>query len=175
MGNNPGRTFELLWAPWRMEYIRKSKKKESQCLFCKILREGSKSARKNLVLSFQKGAFIMLNRYPYSNGHLMIVSKKHKSKLGDFTKNELAEIMSAVKESEIALMNCFKCEGFNIGINIGKVAGAGIADHLHVHIVPRWKGDTNYMTVTGSVRVIPQSLDETYKSLEKYFIKKEKA
>jgi ATP adenylyltransferase len=155
-----------------MEYIRNSKASEDgECLFCRVFKEGKRRARENLVVAFRSGTLIMMNRYPYSNGHLMVVPEKHRPRMTDYSKSELADLIDAVRESEEMLTACFRCEGLNVGMNLGKAAGAGIADHLHVHLVPRWTGDTNYMTVTGEIRVIPQHIDETYKLLRRFIAK----
>lgn len=162
-------SLKPLWAPWRMEYIFASKKDNGKgCLFCRILREGKKKASTNLVVAFRPGALIMMNRYPYTNGHIMVVPEKHAARLSDFSKTEIANLFAVVRESEAMLSSCLKCEGLNIGLNMGKAAGAGIDDHLHVHIVPRWVGDTNYMTITGEIRIIPQHINETCRMLKRY-------
>lgn len=157
-----------LWAPWRMEYVGAAKKKTSGCLFCRVLREGPARAGANLVVAFRPGAFIMMNRYPYINGHVMVVPEKHASRLRDYTDGQVADLFEAVRLSEEMLCACLRCEGLNIGLNLGRAAGAGIADHLHVHLVPRWAGDTNYMTILGDVRTIPQHIRRTHAILREW-------
>jgi ATP adenylyltransferase len=163
-----------LWAPWRMEYIQESKQNMDEgCLFCRILEEGKKKARENLVVAFRPGAFVIMNRYPYTNGHIMVVPEKHAARLSDFSRGELTRLFTTVREAERVLFSRLKCEGLNVGINLGRAAGAGIDPHLHVQIVPRWVGDTNFMTVFGEVRVIPQHIKETCRILRRYFNKSE--
>ncbi len=154
-----------------MEPILKSIKGggEKGCIFCRILEEGREKASKNNVVAFMPGAYIVMNLYPYTNGHVMVVPRKHAGRLSDYSKAEVSRIFHSVREAEAALESCFQCEGINVGLNLGKVSGAGIEEHLHVHLVPRWQGDTSFMTVLGEVRVIPQHLKETYRILRKYF------
>ncbi|MFN3966221.1 MAG: HIT family protein [Endomicrobiia bacterium] len=153
--------MERIFAPWRMKFI--TGKKEKGCLFCKKLR--SKNDSKNLVLYRGKTAFILLNLYPYSNGHIMVAPKKHKGDFSQLTDEEKLELFNLVELSTKILKKVYKPKGFNIGINLGKVAGAGVPGHLHVHIVPRWLGDTNFMPVCSETKVICESLKSTYKKL----------
>jgi ATP adenylyltransferase len=152
--------MRTIWAPWRIEYL--SKEKEEGCIFCKKPKE--KKDRKNLILHRGKTGFIIMNRYPYSNGHLMAVPYRHIKDLTDLNDKERLELMDLTTKSVEAL-NVFKPDGFNIGMNLGKIAGAGIDDHIHFHIVPRWSGDTNFMPVIGDIRVIPEYLDQSYMKL----------
>lgn len=149
-----------LWTPWRMEYIMNINKKG--CVFCEKLKQSDKRA---FVVKRYKKCFSMLNIYPYNNGHLMVAPNRHVSRLDLLTDDELLELIKLVTESQKLLQNKFKPHGFNIGLNVGKIAGAGIAGHLHFHIVPRWIGDTNFMPVLGATKVIPQLLKQTYKLL----------
>jgi ATP adenylyltransferase len=154
-----------LWAPWRKKYIQAHKKEEG-CLFCRVIEENKDE--ENLVLIRKERCFVMLNLYPYNNGHLMIAPYMHVANLEALEtedRNELFEIVAKSCENIRKEMNP---EGFNIGINIGAIAGAGVADHIHVHIVPRWAGDTNFMPVTGKVKVISEILQDTFTRLKKY-------
>ena len=153
--------MKQLWAPWRMTYIGDiDKEKDDGCFFCRYWRETGRE-RENLVLGRGRDAFILLNRYPYTNGHLMIAPARHAGLMEEVADAEGAEIWRLTTIAKKALTNAFGPQGFNIGINQGRVAGAGVVDHLHVHIVPRWDGDVNFMPVFADVRVIPQALEET--------------
>jgi ATP adenylyltransferase len=152
--------MRTIWAPWRIEYL--SKEKEEGCIFCTKPKE--KKDRKNLILHRGKTGFIIMNRYPYSNGHLMAVPYRHIKELTALNEKERLELMDLTTKS-IETLNVFKPDGFNIGMNLGKIAGAGIDDHIHFHIVPRWNGDTNFMPVIGDIRVIPEYLDQSYMKL----------
>lgn len=154
--------MEVLWAPWRMEYI-KSPKKDSQCIFCEKLNDVKD--RENLLLFRGKHNFVVMNPYPYNNGHLMVLPNLHVPTLEGLTDEALLDFMKITQHSLNALKKAFMPEGFNIGINFGKVAGAGLGEHVHLHIVPRWSGDASFMTVTGEVRVIPEHIISTYDSL----------
>lgn len=150
-----------LWTPWRMEYIRNIKTKG--CIFCKKLKESDDKA---FIIKRNPTCFSMLNIYPYNNGHLMVAPKRHVSRLDILTKKELNELIQLVTESQKLLQKRLKPHGFNIGLNIGRTAGAGVEGHLHFHIVPRWEGDTNFMPIIGQTKVIPQLLEETYRMLK---------
>jgi len=153
-----------LWAPWRIGYI-KSMKKEKGCLFCRLFKE--KKDRKNYVLLRSRHSFCLLNLYPYNNGHLMVAPAKHVASLELLDDDELCDLMAMVKKMKILLDRVLKPQGYNIGLNIGRSAGAGFDRHIHVHIVPRWPGDINFMTTVSSTRIISQSLDALYKELVK--------
>lgn len=150
-----------LWAPWRIDYIKEEK--EEGCVFCEKPRESND--RENLILHRDKTSFIILNRFPYANGHLMVVPYKHTSNTQDLSGEEMAELMKLVNLS-IELLKVISPEGYNVGMNLGRAAGAGIDDHIHFHIVPRWVGDNNFMPVLGEIRVVPEYLDRTYEKLE---------
>lgn len=154
--------FEALYAPWRIGYI--LGKKINGCLFCKLIKQ--KNDKKNLILERKKYCFVILNRYPYNNGHLMIVPYKHTSCLEKLPSKVLNEIIETTQEYIKKMKNKMKAEGFNIGMNIGKISGAGIEGHLHMHIVPRWSGDTNYIGTIGKTNVISESFDSVYKKLK---------
>jgi ATP adenylyltransferase len=159
--------MKVLWAPWRMEYI--VSEKERECVFC--LGHAERKDRENLILFHGKKVFVMMNKYPYNNGHLMVVPCCHESSLSGLDDETKLELMKTVEYS-VECLSAFRPEGFNIGINIGKAAGAGIEEHIHVHIVPRWGGDTNFMSVTAETRVIPEHILETYDKLFPVFNKK---
>ncbi len=153
-----------LWAPWRMKYIHDEHSKKSGCIFCEKLKNDND--KENLILYRAKQSFIIMNLYPYNNGHLMVVPNKHYSDIDDLDEKEGTEINFLLKKCTSAIKKRMQPHGFNIGINIGQVAGAGIADHIHWHVVPRWEADTNFMPVIADVRVIPQALEETYDLLK---------
>jgi ATP adenylyltransferase len=152
--------MDYLWAPWRMEYILREKKKG--CFFCQKLRE--RKNVKNLILYEGESVFVVMNRYPYTHGHLMVVPKRHCLDLEQLDHNELRELINLLKISTQVLKISLHPHGFNIGMNIGKVGGAG-EDHLHLHIVPRWAGDTNFMPVIGKTKIVPEYLKRTYQKL----------
>ena len=155
---------EQLWAPWRLKYIEGADKKQG-CIFCEFPAMGEPTDSTNLIVYRGPLAYIILNAFPYSNGHLMVVPFRHTDSLVNYTDAEMLEIMRLTRLSQRLLTAAFKPDGFNLGVNMGRVAGAGIADHLHWHIVPRWHGDTNFMPVLADVRVIPESLSAVYDRL----------
>jgi ATP adenylyltransferase len=152
--------MKTIWAPWRIEYL--TREKEGGCIFCEKPKENRD--RENLIIYRGETGFIIMNRYPYSNGHLMAVPYRHTGELGELIDRERSELMNFVVKC-IKILNAFKPNGFNIGMNLGRAAGAGIDDHIHFHIVPRWSGDTNFMPVIGDIKVMPEYLDETYLKL----------
>lgn len=159
--------MDVLWAPWRMKYIRYVMiKKEEGCIFCNAV--NSKNDREKFVLYRGETAFIMLNLYPYNNGHILIAPKRHINSLGKLDEKELMELMTLVKKMIIVLKEEYNPDGFNIGINIGRIAGAGVEDHIHIHIIPRWNGDTSFMPIISNTKVIPEAIYETYDRLKKY-------
>ena len=158
--------MRVLWAPWRMEYIL-SDKEEGNCIFCPGADRSQDEAR--LILYAGSRAMVVMNRYPYNNGHLLVAPCRHVSGLDDLDQEEMQDLMTMVRTSIGALKAVMGPEGFNVGLNLGHVAGAGMEEHLHFHIVPRWNGDTNLMTVIGDVRVIPEHLKETYEKLRPHF------
>lgn len=167
--------MKTLWAPWRMEFIHDAVKRQKnpnqkyECPFC-VAQKGKPSVT-NLVLYRGKNSFIIMNKYPYSNGHLMVIPNRH---IDDFSKlkkvehAELGQLLALAKEALSSVMNC---HGFNIGMNLGEIAGAGIKDHIHYHIVPRWNADHNFMPIFAEVKVIPEHFKTTYRNLKKYFDK----
>ncbi len=157
--------MERIWAPWRIEYI--LMEKPEGCILCEKPKENKDT--QNYILYRGDKNFIILNSYPYNPGHLMVASYRHIANLEELTEEERNEHFELVSRSIRVLREAFNPGGFNIGANMGKVAGAGIDDHFHSHIVPRWQGDTNCMTVLADVRVLPQALAETYKILKAKF------
>jgi ATP adenylyltransferase len=153
--------IQPLWAPWRLQYI--VSRKGPGCIFCEKPREDKD--RENLILLRSERGFVVMNLYPYNNGHLMVVPYRHVFSLTDLHDDELLDIMKLTQLCISSLKKVLMPEGFNIGLNIGKVAGAGIEEHLHFHIIPRWVGDTHFMAVLGEVRVIPEHVLSTYDKL----------
>ena len=151
-----------LWAPWRMTYIREGID-DSECLFCSLL--DSEDGPDNLILYRGQHAFAILNRFPYTNGHTMVVPYDHKSSLEGLSPPVLLEMITFTQQSLQVLREVYQTDGFNIGANIGEAAGAGVKEHVHLHIVPRWHGDTNFMATTAETRVLPEALEVTYQRL----------
>ena len=147
-----------LWAPWRIDYIRSPK--EGGCFLCRMLADTND--RENLILFRGQTCSVVMNRYPYTSGHLMVCPNRHVADLTELTKEEDREISELTRLSIKALRTLMNPEGFNVGMNLGSAAGAGLKDHLHRHIVPRWVGDTNFMAVIGDVHVVPEALTQTY-------------
>lgn len=158
-----------LWASWRMKYIRNGPK-ESGCVFCNVLAENDGAG--NLIVMRGEHAFTILNKFPYTSGHLMIVPKDHQTSLEELSPAARAEMMELVSQFITLLRSIYTPEGFNVGINIGKAAGAGVPGHVHIHVVPRWVGDTNFTTTIGETRVLPETLDETYQRVREAWDKR---
>lgn len=156
--------MKTMWAPWRMEYILGDK--EDGCIFCKALAE-----QDNLTLYKGNMTMVVMNKFPYINGHLLVATTRHISTLNQLGKGEMGDLLETVEQSVGILKKVMRPDGFNIGLNLGKVAGAGVEEHLHFHIVPRWFGDTNALTVFADVRVIPEHILATYNNLKPYFDK----
>lgn len=156
---------KLLWAPWRMGYI--NGEKEDGCLFCRKA-EGLDDAADHVVARGER-SFVLLNLYPYNSGHLMVAPYRHTGRLEDLEPAEVADLMALVRKSIEVLKLRLAPEGFNVGFNLGKSAGAGIVEHIHLHIVPRWSGDTNFMPVITDTRVVPQALADTARILREGF------
>jgi ATP adenylyltransferase len=153
--------MEVKFTPWRFTYI--ASPKPADCAFCGAAAHHDDTL--SYVLHRGKTTFVILNRYPYNNGHLMIVPYRHIADLEALTTDELSEIAETTRHTVTVLSRTMNPAGFNIGLNLGQVAGAGIADHLHIHVVPRWQGDTNFIGVLADTRLIPQSLEDTWASL----------
>ena len=160
--------MKVLWAPWRMTYIL-SDQKDSQCIFCPT--KNRNQDRSRLILWVGPLTMVMMNRFPYINGHLLVAPARHVSDLDSLSSEEMFDLLGMVRESISILKRAMNPEGFNVGLNLGKVAGAGVEEQMQFHIVPRWNGDTNYMTVLGEIRVIPQHIEETYSKLLPFFQK----
>lgn len=158
--------MKTLWAPWRMKYIL-AEEKDDGCIFCPGEDRGSDQER--LLLSVGPMSLVMMNRFPYNNGHILVAPVRHVAGLEDLSDEETMDLMRMVRRSIESIKEIMNPEGFNVGLNMGGVAGAGMEDHMHFHIVPRWNGDTNFMTVLGDVRVIPEHILETYRKLLPYF------
>jgi ATP adenylyltransferase len=156
--------FERLWSPWRMAYIRSAHEARG-CLFCRIRR--SRVDRANLVLARRPHGLLVLNRYPYNPGHLMVAVARHVDAFHRLTDAERADVIDLVGLAERALAAEYRPHGVNVGVNLGRVAGAGVAGHLHLHLVPRWNGDTNFMPIVGGTRVLPESLSRTWSRLRR--------
>jgi ATP adenylyltransferase len=159
---------DILWAPWRMTYIT-GPKAEGGCVLCRARDAASSERQELLVLAVRPTAFVLINRFPYSHGHIMIVPRRHVAALEALDVAESDGLFRLVVEAQAALKDALRPQGLNIGMNLGKIAGAGIDDHLHVHVVPRWDGDTNFMPMLADVRVMPQHLDDTYAALRPHF------
>lgn len=161
--------MEKLWAPWRMEYILDSKESGDECIFCDLPRQ--KNDEQNYIVFRSKLSFVMLNKFPYNNGHIMVIPYKHESDYTALDKDILADMQQLIQKSLIALKNCMEPHGYNVGLNLGRTAGAGIDAHLHYHIVPRWNGDTNFMPVISDTKVISESLEKSWQKLSREFEK----
>jgi ATP adenylyltransferase len=158
--------MERLWAPWRMEYINQEPK--PGCLFCRVI-ENPSDPDAELVVWRPDGAIVMLNKFPYNAGHVMVAPVAHKGDLADLDDSESAALMAALRRTITVLRAALQPEGFNVGANIGRAAGAGIPDHVHLHVVPRWNGDTNFMPVIGEVKIVNEHLVRTAEKLREAF------
>ena len=157
--------MDVLWAPWRMTYIERGGK-APECIFCTAL---AGDPRQRLVLGATAHTIVMLNLFPYQNGHLMVAPRRHTADLSALPAGEHTDLGETLRKALASLGDAFRPEGFNVGMNVGRCAGAGIVDHLHWHIVPRWNGDTNFMPALADVRVMPQHLDATWERLRPAF------
>jgi ATP adenylyltransferase len=157
--------MERLWSPWRLAYVTSASGPPTGCIFCNTAEPG----RDELVLVRARLAYVILNLYPYNNGHLMVVPDRHVATLEASTPQERLELMRLTRHAEMALTEAYAPQGINVGMNLGRPAGAGVLDHLHIHLVPRWNGDTNFMTVVGNVRVLPEDLSATAGRLRPIF------
>ncbi len=156
--------MKRIWSPWRMKYIQNSKSPD-ECPFCAAL--GSTEPADHYLLHKGEKVFVILNRYPYTTGHLLILPLKHEENMFGLDPETRSELMEMINHALEVLGQIYNPEGFNVGMNMGEAAGAGIPKHLHWHIVPRWVGDTNYMTAVGEVRVLPETLEDTYQKIIK--------
>jgi ATP adenylyltransferase len=158
--------MEHIWSPWRYKYIAAPDDKR-ECIFCRVQKEGE--GRENLVVHRASLNFVILNLYPYTSGHLMIVPYEHTASLGSVSDAVTTEMMSLAKKAQYSLEAEYHPDGFNIGMNLGRSAGAGVADHIHLHVVPRWVGDANFVSIVGETRVLPEDLETTFDKLKKRF------
>ena len=166
MNEEKNHGFQKLWAPWRMKYIDNiDTGDEAGCIFC--AKPGEGDDEKNFILHRAITCFVIMNIYPYNNGHVMVVPYRHTPSFRDLDSETRLEIMDLIDIIFEAISSVMRPDGFNVGINLGRTAGAGIQDHIHVHIVPRWNGDTNFMPVIGCAKVISESLEDTYAKLKK--------
>jgi ATP adenylyltransferase len=164
--------LDRLWSPWRYDYINSGGKKDSEtpaCVFCALIADAPELDQKNYVLHRAAHNFIVLNIFPYISGHLLVVPYTHLADLDAAPKEVTDELMDLTKRCQTALRETYSPQGFNLGMNFGRAAGAGVADHFHLHIMPRWIGDTNFMTTVGETRVHPEDLDTTYRKLHEKF------
>jgi ATP adenylyltransferase len=160
--------METLFTPWRFSYLTAPKTDApAGCIFC--IAASAENTRETLTLFRSGTAIVMLNRYPYTNGHLMVAPVAHEARLYDSTDASLRALIRLTAEAQRVLSEVYRPDGFNVGMNFGTVAGAGVADHYHLHIVPRWSGDSNFMTVTAQTRLVPEELDVTFDKLAPHF------
>jgi ATP adenylyltransferase len=157
--------LEHLWSPWRLAYITGGSS-PGGCVFCAALGDAGGA---DLIVHRGATCFVILNLFPYNNGHLMVIPNRHIATLASATDEELREMMALTRDAEVALTEAYAPHGINMGINLGKPAGAGVLDHVHMHVVPRWNGDTNFMTVIGRTRVLPEDLPATAEKLRPLF------
>ena len=160
--------MDHLWSPWRMEYIESDNNKEAGCVFCNA--QARTDSAENLIAHRGERAYVILNRFPYTSGHLMVNPFEHKPNLEELDSATRAEMIELTSRSTTVLKNIYKSQGFNIGVNIGEAGGAGVLGHVHIHIVPRWKGDTNFISTIGGTRVLPEALDVTYMRVKAAFL-----
>lgn len=158
--------MEYIWSPWRYKYIA-SADREPGCVFCRAINDNDDPGR--LVLHRARLNFVILNLFPYTSGHLMVVPYEHEASLAEVSSETTAEMMELAKRAQRALEAEYNPDGFNVGMNLGRSAGAGVADHLHLHVVPRWTGDANFVSIIGETRVLPEDLPATYEKLKKHF------
>ena len=160
--------MDQLWTPWRFNYVSQAAKAEG-CVFCDKAATDPARDRENLILHRARFNFVILNLFPYTTGHSMIVPYAHVADLAEVDHQTLGEMMGLARDFEAALAQTYRPDGYNLGMNLGRVAGAGVADHLHLHVLPRWSGDTNFMTVVGETRIHPEDLLTTYDKLISVF------
>ena len=160
--------MDHLWSPWRVEYIESNNNKEAGCVFCNA--QARTDSAENLIAHRGERAYVILNRFPYTSGHLMVNPFEHKPNLEELDSATRAEMIELTSRSTTVLKNIYKSQGFNIGVNIGEAGGAGVLGHVHIHIVPRWKGDTNFISTIGGTRVLPEALDVTYMRVKAAFL-----
>ncbi|MCI0623395.1 MAG: HIT domain-containing protein [Acidobacteria bacterium] len=158
--------MDYLWTPWRYQYIA-SLKNPSRCVFC--IETSGECDQRDFIVFRGKSSFVILNIFPYTTGHLLVAPYAHTSDFQSCSPEESAEMLELAKRCQFALAQTYHPDGFNLGMNLGRCAGAGVEHHLHLHVVPRWIGDSNFMTIVGESRVLPESLETTYAKLRQYF------
>ena len=156
--------MDFIWSPWRYDYLASGGRKPSSCVFC--LDDGRSRDAERLIVFRGTHNFIILNLFPYTSGHVMIAPYEHLDTIADAKAEQLSEMMQLSQKAMAALQELYHPEGFNLGMNLGTAAGAGIRDHFHLHVVPRWAGDANFMTITGETRVLPEELQTTYRRMK---------
>ena len=157
---------QRIWAPWRLAYVKDASKDiEEECIFCAFPAQGAEHDPENLIVHRGEGCFVILNKFPYTNGHLMVAPFDHVSSLPELPTETTAEMMELAKQGMTILERTYAPHGYNVGFNQGRVAGAGVEHHIHMHVVPRWGGDTNFMPVLADTRVMPQTLEQSYEAL----------
>jgi ATP adenylyltransferase len=161
--------MDRLWAPWRMAYILSGDEMAATCIFCAFPAEGAEQFRKHLILCATEHAFVMMNKYPYNNGHIMVIPRAHAAEPQALAPAAWASLGELLRASSAVLKQALSAQGLNVGMNLGRVAGAGIDQHLHWHLVPRWNGDTNFMPVVGDVKVLSEHVAGTYERLLPHF------
>ena len=161
--------MDYLWSPWRYQYVSGATPRDP-CIFCEMAADPA-SDRERLVLRRGRFNFVVLNRFPYTSGHVMIAPYEHAAGLAGLADETLSEMMLLARDLEEALREAYRPQGFNLGMNLGRSAGAGVAGHLHLHVLPRWSGDANFMTTVGETRVLPEDLDTSYRKLADFFRK----
>ena len=155
-----------IWAPWRLKYVKDaSKDSEEECIFCEFSREGPENDQANLIVHRGERCFVILNKFPYTNGHLMVAPFEHVGSLAEIDSETTTEMMDLAKQAMTILEGHYSPHGYNVGFNQGRVAGAGVEHHIHMHVVPRWGGDTNFMPVLADTRVMPQTVEQSYEAL----------
>lgn len=161
--------MDRLWAPWRIQYVSSSAStREEQCFLCIDRKDDEKA----FVVGRNEKAFVVMNRFPYTNGHVMVVPVRHVGSIEELTDEELLDMMKLVQKMSGVFKKEFNIDGLNIGINMGRAAGAGLEGHIHIHIVPRWFGDTNFMPVIGETKIISEHITETFRKLKRRFVEK---
>jgi ATP adenylyltransferase len=157
---------DRIWAPWRLAYVKDaSKDNEAECIFCAFAAQGAEHDAENLIVHRGEDCFVVLNKYPYTNGHLMVAPYGHVGALPELSTGATTEMMDLAKQGMTILERTYEPHGYNVGFNQGRVAGAGVEHHIHMHVVPRWGGDTNFMPVLADTRVMPQTLEQSYEAL----------
>jgi ATP adenylyltransferase len=156
-----------IWAPWRLPYVRGAAKDNEECIFCS--KPGAEDDEENLIVHRGERSFVLLNLFPYTNGHLMIAPYEHLARLQELPAETVAEMMGLAQRAMDRLEEVYEPHGYNVGFNQGRVAGAGVEHHIHMHVVPRWGGDTNFMPVIADTRVMPQSLQDSFEALRDGF------